>query len=357
MTAPTVSVVLPAYNALRYVGAAIDSVLQQTFTDFELLIVDDGSTDGTRDTIRSYRDPRIIVIEHDRNRGLPAGLNHALAIARGEYIARQDADDVSEPNRLHDQVAFLRRRPEVALVGAWFTVIDALGTITSRVTLPTDDLDVRWAMWFSCPFVHSAVMWRHLPVRTAVGEYNERFMYAQDYELWTRIAARFAVANIPAFLVRYREHHLSMTSTDGPHLEEGVRLRIAAAARTLGWRNTDDHTRRFRTLSALVRDSQATDMTIDEARRATTDLLALHDAMCRTSRPRPAVAHAHRQRVQARIAAALLSMTAPAADRRELWRSMRLLALASQVDWRTVARRATTRTASRPARAASGLPQ
>jgi glycosyltransferase involved in cell wall biosynthesis len=210
---PTVSVVMAAFNAERFIGEAIASVLEQQFRDFELLIVNDGSTDSTRDIVRACPDPRLRLIDNGENIGLTRSLNHALTQARGTYIARQDADDVSAPQRLGAQVAFLDARPDVALVGSWFSSIDAHGAVVRQTALPVRHLDIRWAMFFFCPFVHSAVMWRRELVHAHIGSYNDTFSYAQDHELWARIACRFAVANLPQFLVRYREHPQSMTET------------------------------------------------------------------------------------------------------------------------------------------------
>ena len=357
LTRPVVSVILPAYNAAAYIRDAIDSVLTQTFIDFELLIVDDGSTDSTREITRSYDDPRIRLIASDRNVGLTASLNHALAQARGEFVARQDADDVSEPDRLDVQLTFLRHRPHIALVGSWFTVIDTHGHPVRRVTLPTGDLGLRWAMWFSCPFVHSAMMWRRLPVQNSVGGYDERFVYAQDYELWIRVVAHFRAATVPAYLLRYREHESSMTWTAGAHTREGHCLRVAGVARTLGWTgSSDEQERRFRTLCALVRTSQATAMTADEARSATADLLTLHDATCQPGRDSPATARQHQRRVRAGISSALIGLSSEAAARHEFVDSMRLLAMACGVHWPTLVRRNTARTAARLVRSAMTIP-
>jgi glycosyltransferase involved in cell wall biosynthesis len=124
---PKVSVVMSVYNGEKYLCEAIDSILNQTFENFEFLIVNDGSTDRTLEILQSYRDPRIKVINNERNIGLTASLNKGLKIAKGEYVARMDADDVSFPHRLEQQKAFLDRNPRVAMVGSWAEVIDESG--------------------------------------------------------------------------------------------------------------------------------------------------------------------------------------------------------------------------------------
>src|SRR5690606_37374672 len=124
---PRVTVLLAVHNGERYIQEAIDSILAQTFGDFELLIVNDGSTDATRDLVLSYSDDRIRLVDNDHNIGLPKSLNRGLRLAKGRYIARLDADDISEPDRLAAQVSFLQANPDVAMVGSWYRKIDGEG--------------------------------------------------------------------------------------------------------------------------------------------------------------------------------------------------------------------------------------
>src|SRR5689334_5445893 len=121
---PRVTVVMPAYNAARYVTEAITGVLNQSYRDFELIVVDDGSSDDTRDVIAAFRDDRLVLVEHDANRGVAAALNTGLQLAHGEYIAVQHADDISLPQRLAAQVAALDRDPELVIVGSSYELID-----------------------------------------------------------------------------------------------------------------------------------------------------------------------------------------------------------------------------------------
>src|SRR5262245_35990550 len=155
---PRVSVILAVHNGERYLSEAIESILHQSHSNFEFLIVNDGSVDATRNIILSNGDSRIRLIDNAERLGLPRSLNRALATATGEYIARQDADDVSESDRLARQVAFLDRNPRMALLGTWFTVVDSNGAVVRHASLPVDDFDLRWAMFFSNPFVHSSMM-------------------------------------------------------------------------------------------------------------------------------------------------------------------------------------------------------
>jgi hypothetical protein len=211
---------MPVYNAARYVGAAVRSVLAQTFADFELLVIDDGSADASAEVVQSFSDPRIRFVRNERNLGLTPTLNRGLSLARGAIVARQDADDVSEPDRLARQVAHLDAHPDTALVGTWYRKIDEGGRITADRRLPVRDAELRWAMLSYCPFVHSAATFRRDAVMT-LGGYDERFVYAQDFDLWSRVVRRYHVANVPEMLVRYRVLPTSLTATIGESCGEG----------------------------------------------------------------------------------------------------------------------------------------
>ena len=229
---------MPVYNAARYVGDAVRSVLAQTFADFELLVIDDGSADASAEVVQSFSDPRIRFVRNERNLGLTPTLNHGLSLARGGIVARQDADDVSEPDRLARQVAHLDAHPDTALVGTWYRKIDADGRISADRRLPVRDAELRWAMLSYCPFVHSAATFRRDAVM-ALGGYDERFVYAQDFDLWSRVVRRYRVANVPEMLVRYRVLPTSLTATIGDSSGEGpvvslsnVTALVAAAGAT-----------------------------------------------------------------------------------------------------------------------------
>jgi glycosyltransferase involved in cell wall biosynthesis len=210
-----VTVLMAVYNGERYLREAIDSILHQTFQDFELTIVNDGSVDRTAEIISSYNDPRIQLIHNDRNLGLTKSLNKGLKLARGQFVARQDADDISEPERLAKQVDFLEAHPDIALLGTFYQEIDDLGKKVSEHTLPCDCTKIRWDLLFYTPFVHSSVMFRKSIVIEKIGLYNENFSYAQDYDYWCRIALSLKVANLSVCLLRYRLNPASMTATYG----------------------------------------------------------------------------------------------------------------------------------------------
>ena len=200
---PKVTVLLPVFNGEKYLREAIDSILAQTFTDFEFLIIDDGSTDNTWDILTSFQDPRVRLIKNSVNMGLTRALNKGLGLARGEYVARMDADDISLPERLQRQEAFLDINQNIAMVGCWVEMIDENGQKTKRVNFPIVPYLLRWRLLFTNTFAHSAVMFRK-DAALGVGGYSEKLRYAQDYDLWSRISIHWDVANIPSELVEWR---------------------------------------------------------------------------------------------------------------------------------------------------------
>ena len=181
---PAVSVVLPVYNDEALVESALDSILGQDFTSFEVIVVDDGSTDGTSARLESYRpDDRITLVDHEQNRGLPAALNTGLSLAEGKYLMRQDADDLSLPTRMQKQHDFLESNPDICVLTTGVEVIDESGDIKYSFMGPVDPgqcLDERNAIF------HGAVMVRRQSLE-AVGGYDEFFRFCQDYDLWIRL--------------------------------------------------------------------------------------------------------------------------------------------------------------------------
>lgn len=224
MTAPHVTVLVAVHNGERHLRASIQSVLAQTFEDFELLVVDDASTDGTREILDAFAEPRMRILTNTQNLGLTRSLNRGLREARGRYVARQDADDLSDPPRLARQVALLESRPELALVASQYRRIDDSGEVESAREVPTEAIDIRWRLLFLNAFTHSSVTFRR-DVVLALGGYDERYSYAQDYDLWSRIAAAHEVAALPESLVRYRRTADSMTATSGRAGDEVAAIR------------------------------------------------------------------------------------------------------------------------------------
>lgn len=208
---PSVSVVLPVYNCPEYVGEAIESILGQTHSDFELILIDDGSTDDTPRVLERYADPRIRLLRQ-QNRGLAVTLNRGIELARGRYVARQDQDDVSMPARFAAQVKFLDEHPRCGLVGTWAEIWRERRPTGRSHRHPAGNLDLQLELLLDNPFVHSSVMIRKSAL-DRVGSYclDPERQPPEDFELWSRIAREYEVANIPIVLHIYREVRGSMS--------------------------------------------------------------------------------------------------------------------------------------------------
>jgi glycosyltransferase involved in cell wall biosynthesis len=208
---PAVSVVLSVRNGGSDLPKALETILNQTFSDFELIAINNGSTDGTREFLDQVQDPRIRVY-HQEDKGLAAALNRGISLARGRYIARQDHDDWALPTRIAQQVAFLDANPDHALVGTCAQIWIGDQPTGRFHDHPADDAVLRFGLLFNNPFVHSSVMIRKTAL-DEVGLYttDRSRQPPEDYELWSRIARRFRVANLPERLTIYREVPTSMS--------------------------------------------------------------------------------------------------------------------------------------------------
>lgn len=212
---PLVSVVMTVHNDAPFLPAAVESILGQTFGDFEYVIVHDASTDGSREILDRYADPRIRILDNPENLRLGRSLNRGVAAARGELIARLDANDIAPLDRLEKQVRFLSEHPELALVGGQYEAIDTAGRRIPWAELPrpVTEPGVQWFMMFNSPFIHSAVVFRKA-VFDAVGGYDPAFEWApsEDAELWSRMAAAgHRMVNLPDMLVLLRHDPTSIT--------------------------------------------------------------------------------------------------------------------------------------------------
>lgn len=199
---------MPVYDGAGYLPGAIASVLDQTFRDFELLLIDDASPDGSVEVARSYSDPRIRLLRNERNLGQVETVNRGLREARGEYVARLDQDDRCLPNRLERQVAVLDAEPSVAVVGSWVEVVDPAGRVVETLRGAVADLPelVFLALVHRIPIAHSAVMFRRDEV-VALGGYDSSYALAEDQHLWRQLALRRREARVvPEVLLRYLVH-------------------------------------------------------------------------------------------------------------------------------------------------------
>lgn len=219
---PAVSVVMPMRNAIAFLDQAVASILAQSFTDFEFIIVDDGSTDGSLDRARVYADPRIR-IHAQPGTGIVAALNAGIALAQAPLIARMDADDAALPDRLQKQVSLLHERPDIAAVGSGYTVIDPHGKPLREVILPVAPDEIRQILRVANCMAHPTMMIRRDAIVRA-GGYRDNFPLCEDYDLWLRLSETSALTNIPEALLLYREHDANATSAK---LEQRIRSEVA----------------------------------------------------------------------------------------------------------------------------------
>lgn len=207
---PLLTVIMPVYNGEEYLRPAIDSVLAQTFTDFELIIMNDGSTDASREILETYHDKRIRLV-HQKNRGLVGTLNRAIGLAQGEYIARHDCDDVSRRDRFELQVQYLNEHQDVGLLGSSYRLLNDEEKVIGRFIPFLDDTTVRQDFLLHNPFGHGTVMFRRSTV-DEIGLYAP-LKYTEDYEYWWRFAGASKVVNLPEPLYDWRVLQSSMSRT------------------------------------------------------------------------------------------------------------------------------------------------
>lgn len=219
---PQVSVLLPCYNGEKYLKDCIDSVLRQIYPAFELIIINDGSTDKVAEIIGSYQDSRIKPITNERNLGITDSLNKGIQYATGKYIARIDTDDLMHEDRLHKQVQFLEKKgnEDIALVGSHHYVINQLGKMIGLKQYPVSHDEINNVMLFHNPFSHPSVM-----MRTDVAKkikYSRKHPHAEDYHLWFKILKKHKAGNIPEYLTYYRVHDNNVSARNSNEQRESV---------------------------------------------------------------------------------------------------------------------------------------
>jgi glycosyltransferase involved in cell wall biosynthesis len=204
LSTPRISVVMPVYNAEAFLAEALESVLNQTFQDFEYIVIDDGSTDNSAGILERYaRQDNRIRMMHQENRGVIAALNRGCRLARGEYIARMDADDVSLPHRFERQVRYIERRPRIGIVGTWIHNVDRQGSVKSSWRPPTNPKTLEWTHFFGVCVAHPSVLMRQ-PVLDQLGFYRSGTAHIEDVDLWLRASRITEFANVPEILFKYR---------------------------------------------------------------------------------------------------------------------------------------------------------
>ena len=204
MNSPLVSVVMPVYNAEKYLNEAIDSILNQTFTDFEFIILNDGSSDGSDAVISSYDDNRIHYVKNSKNLRLASTLNKGISLAKGCYIARMDADDVSLPSRLETQLDYMKLNPDIVVCGS---NVKTFGYNERIYNYPTSHNDICCQMLFGSPLAHPSTIFRRDVLLRNRMHYDSDRRRAEDYEFWIRLSKSYKLANINKVLLRYRVYN------------------------------------------------------------------------------------------------------------------------------------------------------
>lgn len=288
MKSPLVSILLPVFNAEAYVGESIQSLLAQTFTDFELIILDDGSTDQSVAIIQTFTDPRIRFFQQPTNQGLIATLNSALDYARGQYIARQDADDLSLPERLAKQVAFMEQNPAIGLCSSWIGFFDVNPIDYALYAPPTSKEAIRAHLLWHCPVVHGAMMMRSHLLTSGRCVYEAAFPHAEDYRLFAQIAQNEALVNLPEVLLMVRQHPAKVSQRFRVLQQQSTVAVQRSLLLQLGLKPTEAQMAlHFQLYSGHLPQDKATLQAVAEwlglvyeaARRANYDLPALADVM------------------------------------------------------------------------------
>lgn len=243
---PKVTILMPVFNGEEYLRQAIVSILEQTFTDFEFLIINDGSMDSSVDIIQSYDDERIRLIHNKKNLKLISTLNKGIRLSRGQYIARMDCDDISHPERIAKQVAFMEANPEVGVLGTGIFIIDRNGKRKYKFRYPTKHNFLHWSLCFYSPIVHPAVMIRK-NLLMKVGGYDHGMVHAEDYDLWRRLIKKTRFSNLQDYLLCLRKHESNVTKEKlDKHLENTTKINHKLISEILGENLSADIVMRIR---------------------------------------------------------------------------------------------------------------
>ena len=221
MKPPELSIIMPVYNSAKYVVEAVDSLLSQSYSNFELIIINDASTDGTAELLDNIQDERIRLLNNDKNMGIVYSRNRGLAVARGDFIAPFDGDDVASPEKFEKQIDFLNKNTSYALLGSWVKIIDDKGNLMKQ----------KWRLHARPELIPSILLFRNYFVQSSVvirrnaipvGGYKPISDVGEDYRMWIEVARKYPTWNFPDYLIKYRIHGSSITNSDDSIFLGGV---------------------------------------------------------------------------------------------------------------------------------------
>lgn len=260
--APKITVVMPVYNSEKYLRDTIKSVLCQTFGDFEFLIINDGSTDKSLEIIKSFSDSRIRIVNREKNIGLQKNLFDGVGMAKGEYIARMDSDDICLPYRFSEQIKFMDSHSEIGICGSWYKTIGAESFVHKP---PVRSEDIKANMLFYTSLAHPSVMMRTELLKKFNLNYNQEIPYCEDYDLWWRSVQCFPIANIPKVLLFYRIHPESIFQANRQAVRDvGYRLR-AGMLKKIGIEQSEEEKRLHNFLKPAENESLSDYLDKEEA--------------------------------------------------------------------------------------------
>lgn len=247
---PKISVITTVFNCEKYIGKSVLSILNQTFKDFEFIIINDGSTDGTSDILRELakKDKRIILKELDDNYERVKSLNAALDVASGEYIAIQDADDISMPERLEKQIDLLDKNPDIVLTGSNVEIINENDEVISSPKRPSYNHEIQFSLIFRCTLANPSLMYRKNILDENNFKYEEDYLHAEDFRLITRMCQKGKIFNLEEPLVKYRKHDQNNSKVNFDFLNNGSILIVKENLEKLGLTVNEEQIFRIRNL-------------------------------------------------------------------------------------------------------------
>lgn len=276
MATPKVSIIMPVYNAAKYLDETINSILNQTYNDFEFLIIDDGSTDNSLEILYSYNDHRIKILKNEKNIGYVKTLNKLIDISKGEYIARQDNDDLSLPDRIEKQVLFLNKNKDVGVCG---TNAFIFGKKTKMTRMPITDDEIKAYMIINNPMLHPTIMYRKSIFEVLnIGKYNEDLCPAEDYAMWFEISKKTKLANLPEPLLKYRWHENNTSQLKkNIQIEKANQIRKEILDYSLSYQISTEESKLFK----IISDTEfANEKNIKSLEETLTKLLEKNKEIC-----------------------------------------------------------------------------